>query len=248
MAAAARGRGATSGDPGTGAVSAPPAPPTADAVFGAHRRSAERFVALLADTGISHGLVGPREAPRLWDRHLLNCAVVHPAFPRGARVADVGSGAGLPGLALAIVRPDLHLELIEPLKRRTTWLRTTVAALGLANVTVREGRAEAFWDVLSFPFVTARAVAPLGDLARLCLPLLAPGGSLIALKGAGASAEVARERAGLERLGAILVTVESFGEPLVDPPTVVVRVDIGAVVPGRRPARPLRPRGRPTGS
>ena len=123
----------------------PPAPAVAEVVFGERLALAERFTAILADSGVSHGLVGPREVPRLWERHVLNCAVVHPAIPEGAPVIDVGSGAGLPGLALAIVRPDLRLLLVEPMLRRTTWLTNTVEELGLDNVEVHRGRAEQFW-------------------------------------------------------------------------------------------------------
>ncbi len=128
---------------------APPAPPASAAVFGERAPLADQFAAILADTGVSHGLIGPREVPILWDRHILNCAVAHEAFPVGAEVVDVGSGAGLPGLALAIARPDLHLHLVEPMLRRTTWLSDAVAALELTNCTVHRGRAEEFHGVLS---------------------------------------------------------------------------------------------------
>ncbi|MEO7448589.1 MAG: 16S rRNA (guanine(527)-N(7))-methyltransferase RsmG [Humibacillus sp.] len=147
----------------------PPTPPSARAIFGGHLSQAEEFVRVLADTGISHGLIGPREAPRLWDRHVLNCAVTHLAIPETGRtqgVIDVGSGAGLPGLALAIVRPDLHLHLVEPLARRTGWLTGAVAELGLTNVTVHTARAEAMWDELQAPWVTARAVSAITRLAE----------------------------------------------------------------------------------
>ena len=122
-----------------GAADPPTTPPAAAGVFGDRLELAEHFVAILADTGISHGLIGPRETPRLWDRHVLNCAVVQEAIPRlegTQQVIDVGSGAGLPGLALALARPDLDLHLVEPLARRTGWLTGSVAQLGLTNVTV----------------------------------------------------------------------------------------------------------------
>ena len=135
---------------------------------------AEQFAAILADTGVSHGLIGPREVPRLWERHLLNCAVIADAFPREARLIDVGSGAGLPGVVLAIVRPDLEVHLVEPMLRRTQWLEGVVADLGLASVTVHRGRAEEFAGVLAAPYVTARAVARLDKLARWCVPLREP--------------------------------------------------------------------------
>src|SRR5690349_8281791 len=158
------------------AVPAPAAPPAAATVFGARLGLAERFAEILADTGVSHGLIGPREVPILWERHLLNCAVVHEAFPKGATVADVGSGAGLPGLALAIVRPDLHLHLVEPLLRRTAWLAEAVRQLGLANVTVTRARAKELHGSLQVPYATARAVERIDKLARWTFPLLVPGG------------------------------------------------------------------------
>lgn len=226
-----------------GAAAAPsagvPQPPVAAAaVFGGRLAVAERFTALLADSGVSHGLVGPREVPRLWERHVLNCAVVHPAIPGGSEVIDVGSGAGLPGLALAIVRPDLHLHLVEPMLRRTTWLGDAVHALDLTNVTVHRGRAEQFWGRLSAPVVTARAVARLADLAGWCLPLLTAGGSMLALKGSSAAEELASDRAGLQRLGMVEDAIETYGDGLLDPPTTVVRLTIGpAVRGGGRPSR-----------
>ena len=121
---------------------APPAPAGAAQVFGERLALAERFTAILASSGVSHGLIGPREVPRLWERHVLNCAVIHPAIPVGAMVIDVGSGAGLPGLALAIARPDLDLHLVEPMLRRTNWLSMAVADLELTNVSVHRGRAD----------------------------------------------------------------------------------------------------------
>ena len=201
-------------------------------MFGDRLALARRFTALLADTGVSHGLIGPREVPRLWDRHVLNCAVIHPAIAAGQMVIDVGSGAGLPGLALAIARPDLDLHLVEPMLRRTSWLSMAVDELELTNVTVYRGRAEQFWGVLSAPVVTARAVARLGELAGWCLPLVLPGGSMLALKGSRAAEELEADRAVLRRLGAVAEVIESFGRGVVDPETTVLRV-----VLGDRPAR-----------
>jgi 16S rRNA (guanine527-N7)-methyltransferase len=206
---------------------APPAPAGAAQVFGNHLALAHRFTAILTDSGVSHGLIGPREVPRLWERHLLNCAVIHPAIPEGAMVIDVGSGAGLPGLALAIARPDLDLHLVEPMLRRTNWLSMAVADLELTNVSVHRGRAEQFWGTLSAPVVTARAVARLGELAAWCLPLLLPGGSLLAIRGASVAEELKADRAGLRRLGAVDEVIESFGSGVVDPPTTVLRVVLG---------------------
>jgi 16S rRNA (guanine527-N7)-methyltransferase len=207
----------------------PPPPPVGAAqVFGDRLVLAERFTAILTDSGVSHGLIGPREVPRLWERHLLNCAVIHPAIPAGQMVIDVGSGAGLPGLALAIARPDLDLHLVEPMLRRTNWLAMAVAELGLTNVSVHRGRAEQFWGILSAPVVTARAVARLGELAGWCLPLLLPGGSLLALRGSSVAAELDAERAVLRRLGAVDEVIERFGSGIVDPETTVLRVVVGA--------------------
>ena len=218
---------------------APPTPNAARDLFGDRVEVAEHYVAILADTGISHGLVGPREAPRLWERHVLNCAVVHPLFAPDTEVADIGSGAGLPGLVLAIIRPDLHLHLVEPLQRRTVWLRRTVAELELDNVTVQDGRAESLWGGRRFPAVTARAVARLGELGRWTLPLLEAGGSLHALKGSRGPEELEVDRDELTRLGAASCSVNHFGAGIVDPETVVVSVTVSSVVHGRRaPKRP----------
>lgn len=172
------------------------------------------FAGILADVGVERGLIGPREAPRLWERHLLNCAVVaDPAaglIPAGVRAADVGSGAGLPGLVWAIARPDIRVVLIEPLLRRSTFLDEAVARLGLGErVAVLRGRAE---DVIKDPLwspvqvVTARAVAPFERLIGWTVPLLAPGGWVVALKGSSAAAELAQ--AGPAALAAGLVDLE----------------------------------------
>ncbi len=211
----------------------PPAPLGAVQVFGEQLAVAERFTAILTDTGVTHGLIGPREVPRLWERHVLNCAVIHSAVADGQMVIDVGSGAGLPGIALAVARPDLDIHLIEPMLRRTTWLSSTIEELELTNVTVHRGRAEEFWGVLSAPVVTARAVAKLSELAGWCLPLLLPGGSLLALKGARAAEELETDRALLRRMGAVEERIETFGLGVVEPATTVLRV-----VLGDRPSRP----------
>ena len=207
---------------------APPAPPAGAAqVFGDRLVLAEQFTALLADSGVSYGLIGPREVPRIWERHVLNCAVIHPAIPVGQMVIDVGSGAGLPGLALAIARPDLNLHLVEPMLRRTNWLTMAVAELGLTNVSVHRGRAEEFWGTLSAPVVTARAVARLGELAGWCLPLVRPGGCMLALKGSSVAEELDANLPTLRRLGAVDAVVETFGAGIVDPETTVLRVVLG---------------------
>ncbi|OLT19571.1 hypothetical protein BJF81_08615 [Ornithinimicrobium sp. CNJ-824] len=201
------------------AAGLPPPPPAAVRLFGERLPLAVRYAEELATTGIEHGLVGPREAPRLWDRHLLNCLLLESAIPQGATVVDVGSGAGLPGIVLALARPDLHVHLVEPLLRRTTWLDRTVERLGLDNVVVHRGRADQV--ELSAPVVTARAVAALGTLAGWTLPLLEPGGRLLALKGTTAAEELADAHPVLEQLGvtqARVLTLEAEG---VDPVNVV---------------------------
>ena len=159
-------------------------------MFGHRLPLAERYATLLSTGGIERGLIGPREADRLWERHLLNCAVIGELVPTAARVLDVGSGAGLPGIPLAISRPDLQVELVEPMLRRTSWLEETVAALGMADtVVVTRGKA-AVIGPRQVDVVTARAVAPLERLLPMCMPFLRPGGVLLALKGEQAQVEV----------------------------------------------------------
>jgi 16S rRNA (guanine527-N7)-methyltransferase len=189
-------------------------------VFADRLPLAERYVDLLISAGVERGLIGPREVPRIWERHILNCAVVVPRVPQGATVADVGSGAGLPGLVWAIARPDLRVTLIEPLLRRTVFLEEVVEVLGLEQVTVRRARAEDLDD--HFDVVTARAVAPLEKLAGWCLPLVRPGGVLLALKGRTAEEEVASSRVSLHKMGATDIVVTSHGDLQV--PTTVVEV------------------------
>ena len=186
---------------------------------------AERYAGLLVGDGVVRGLIGPREASRLWDRHLLNCAVLTELLPEQATVADVGSGAGLPGLVLAIARPDLQVTLIEPLLRRTRFLEEVVDALGLADqVDVLRGRAEDLPAERTFDVVTARAVAPLGRLARWCLPLVSAHGELIAMKGSSAQAEVAEAAGDLAALGCATPVVVELGAGLLEQPTWAVRL------------------------
>ena len=186
------------------------------------------FAELLAHEGVTRGLIGPREVPRLWSRHLLNCAVVvDPTLdlvPGGSRVADVGSGAGLPGLVWAIVRPDLRVVLIEPLLRRSTFLAEAVAELGLGErVEVWRGRAEdAASDLAPADVVTARAVAPLDRLLGWTAPLLRPGGVLVALKGSSAQEEIDGAAAAAAATGMTGLHVREVGAGIVDPPTTLV--------------------------
>lgn len=194
-------------------------------LFGDRLPLAERYAELLVTQGVERGLIGPREVPRLWERHLLNCVAVVPRVPEGATVADVGTGAGLPGLVWAIARPDIHMTLIEPLLRRTTFLEEAVADLGLDNVEVLRARAEDLVKERShatYDVVTARAVAPLDRLGRWCLPLVSAGGVLLALKGRTAQDEVEDSRRVLNGLGARSIVVSSYGE--LEVPTTVVEV------------------------
>ena len=191
-------------------------------------RPLQEFADLLASAGVERGLIGPREVPRLWDRHLLNCAVVaEPArglVPDGCRVADVGSGAGLPGLVWAIARPDLRVVLIEPLLRRVTFLSEAVTALGLGDrVEVWRGRAEDGGPHREqMDVVTARAVAPLDRLVGWTAPLLRPGGRLVALKGSSAVTEVDTAADAVVAAGLVDLQVVEVGAGVVDPPTTVV--------------------------
>ena len=192
--------------------------------------SLARYAELLATAGVERGLIGPREVPRLWDRHLLNCAVAVPLVPQGADVIDVGSGAGLPGIVWAIVRSDIRVTCLEPLQRRATFLEEAVAELGLTGrVQVVRGRAE---DIvrgrgpvtsLRARVATARAVAPMERLAGWTVPLVQPGGELLALKGRSAAEEVEASRSVMERLGIVSVEIVECGEGVVDPVTTVVR-------------------------
>ena len=188
---------------------------------------AERYAALLAGDGVIRGLIGPREVPRLWERHLVNCAVLAELVPEGATVCDLGTGAGLPGIVLAIARPDLHVTLVEPLRRRTTFLEEVVAELGLERCEVRRARAEQLHGTERFDVVTSRAVAPLPRLLAWSMPLVSPSGALLAMKGSRATAEIADAGDDLRLLGCADPEVLSLGagEPArLDPPTTVVRV------------------------
>jgi 16S rRNA (guanine527-N7)-methyltransferase len=212
---------------GVNDVAALAPPPAAEEYFGTALPQVRRYAALLAGRGAERGLIGPREVPRLWDRHLLNCAVVHEAIPRHAAVADVGSGAGLPGVVIALIRTDLSVTLVEPLLRRATYLEEIVVELELSHVTVVRARAEELHGSLSVDVVTARAVASLDKLARWTLPLLRPGGRLLALKGESVIEEVAKARGALVRAGAVAVDVEEYGSGIVDPATRVAVIEAG---------------------
>ncbi|WP_018684251.1 16S rRNA (guanine(527)-N(7))-methyltransferase RsmG [Actinokineospora enzanensis] len=223
-------------------------PQAAATVFGERVEVAERFVALLAEHGVARGLIGPREVDRLWDRHVLNSAVLAEGVPTGARVVDVGSGAGLPGVPLAIARPDLNVTLVEPMARRVAWLDEVVETLALTTVTVVRGRAEepaVRSRVLGAEVVTARAVAPLAKLSGWCLPLVRQGGLLIALKGASAAEEIDRDREAIAALGGGEPRLETYGGAVLDMPTTAVLIErVRSTAVGReRPRRTRKDQG-----
>ena len=205
-------------------------PPLLPRWLAEHREALTAYVALLADAGVTRGLIGPREVPRLWQRHILNCAVVaDPAvaiIPDGARIADVGSGAGLPGLVWAIARPDTSVLLIEPLLRRSTFLSEAILQLGLSGrVEVHRGRAEDEAQLPGFSpadVVTARAVAPLDRLIGWTVPLLADGGQLVALKGSSAREELDTAAGTAADAGMRDLRVVEVGAGFVEPPTTVI--------------------------
>ncbi|GAA3622307.1 16S rRNA (guanine(527)-N(7))-methyltransferase RsmG [Microlunatus ginsengisoli] len=189
-------------------------------VYGPALESISHYVDILTSRGIDYGLIGPREADRVWDRHVLNSAALTGLVPTGARLVDVGSGAGLPGLPLAILRPDLEVSLLEPLLRRTRFLTEAVAELGLADrVRVVRARAEEHRD--TYEVVTARAVAPLPRLVPWCAPLREPDGIVLALKGSSAADEVRAATAVLAKARLRAEVLELRAHPRAEPTTVV---------------------------
>ncbi|WP_197024683.1 16S rRNA (guanine(527)-N(7))-methyltransferase RsmG [Cellulomonas sp. KRMCY2] len=205
--------------------------------FGEAHATVARFAALLADQGVLRGLIGPREVVRLWERHLINSASVVPFLPASGTVIDVGSGAGLPGVVLAALRPDLHIVLLDPMERRVAWLIEVVEQLGLTSVEVVRGRAEDMQGTLVADAVTARAVAPMDRLAGWTLPLLRSGGVLLAMKGQTAHQELEDAASAIRSLGGgpgeVLEapTIEGFTG------TTIIRVVRELVIP-RAPAKP----------
>ncbi|NIZ90694.1 16S rRNA (guanine(527)-N(7))-methyltransferase RsmG [Kineococcus rubinsiae] len=203
-------------------------PAAAADVFGERVELAAAYVAYLADAGVERGLIGPREVPRLWSRHLLNCAYLHELIPQDASVIDVGSGAGLPGIPVALARPDLQIRLVEPLERRFHFLREVVAELGLRDqVAVVRGRAEDVAGEFSAPIVTARAVAPLATLYGWTMPLVQTEGSLLAIKGRSAPEEIEAAGAALKALGITTTPEVVHCGPDDETGTTVVRVGRG---------------------
>ena len=229
---------------GTGSPAQAPASEAAT-VFGAGLPVAVRYAELLAEHGVVRGLIGPRELDRLWDRHLLNSAVVAEQVPRDARVVDLGSGAGLPGIPLAIARPDLTVTLVEPMARRVDWLEYVIMTLGV-DVAVVRGRAEEptiVKRVGGADVVTARAVAPLARLCGWGLPLLRHGGLLVAMKGASAADEVARDRQAVARAGGGEPWIVRCGAGLLSEPATVVMVErVNGTADGDRSRRTRKDR------
>lgn len=202
-------------DPSVPVDAAPPTPAGAAEVFGSRLHLAERYVEILASAGLERGLMGPRERPRLWDRHVLNSSAAAAHLAQGEIVVDIGSGAGLPGIPLALARPDLRMTLVEPLLRRVTFLAEVVDELGI-EVTIVRGRAEEKSVVAvcgQADVVTSRAVAPLARLAGWSAPLLRDGGRMVALKGSSSAEELLRDRAAVQRAGFGDLRVEVVSAP-----------------------------------
>lgn len=198
-------------------------PTEASAVFGENLERARRFTAALGEHGEERGLIGPLEPARLWSRHILNSAVAAPLFASGARVGDVGSGAGLPGIVLAIARPDVQWVLIEPMERRVTWLQEQKDALGLDNVEIVRARGEEWIEGAVLDAVTARAVSALKTLIPLTAPLVRVGGELVLLKGANAANEIDAAAKQIRKYGLDDIRVEMVGDGVIAEPTRVVR-------------------------
>ena len=196
-------------------------PAIAAAVFGAGIDQARGYAAALVRDSDTLGLLGPREMPKLWSRHILNSAVVAELVNDGETVADVGSGAGLPGIPMAIAKPNAHFTLIEPMERRSEWLKQMVEELDLKNVTVLRARAEEVGQ--AFDVVTARAVAALPKLLRWCVPICHEGGRVIALKGAKATEEIEDARKLAKKLKIKDFEIVTVGAQILPEPTLVVR-------------------------
>jgi 16S rRNA (guanine527-N7)-methyltransferase len=223
-------------------VDVPAAPRVADVFFGAGLERAQRYAAILAGAGVDRGLLGPREVDRLWERHLLNSAAVAELLEPNARVADIGSGAGLPGIPLCLARPDLRMTLIEPLLRRSEFLREVVEELGLTATIIR-GRAEESavrQQLGEVDAVVSRAVASLDKVTKWSMPLLRSGGRMLALKGERAEEEIRVHRRVMASRGAVDVRVMRCGADYLDPPATVVvarrRSPVGDRSMGRRQA------------
>lgn len=199
-------------------------PIEAAAVFGDRIDLARSYAAALVRDSDLLGLLGPREMPRLWSRHILNSAVVAELVPPGKTVCDIGSGAGLPGIPMAIVLPDTLFTLIEPMERRSDWLISVIDELALKNVEVIRARAEEVGEV--FDIATARAVSALPKLLRMCIPLVRHGGEILALKGSKAAEEIEEAKRIQKKLGVESFKIEFAGARLLSEPTLVVRTKL----------------------
>jgi 16S rRNA (guanine527-N7)-methyltransferase len=202
----------------------PSAPEVARGVFSDALPLAAAYADLLARQATVRGLIGPREVPRLWERHLVSCALVTDLVPDAATVCDIGSGAGLPGVVMAIRRPDLQITLVEPLLRRTTFLEEVIASLRLTNVTVERARAESLHGTRTFDVVTSRAVAPMARLSQWSLPLVRSGGAFLAMKGSSVQAELDSGAKAIRAGCGVLDGIVELGRDLLDPPVRIVRV------------------------
>ena len=227
-----------------------PPPPEALAVFGDQLQRVVAYAELLSGPGVDRGLLGPREAGRLWDRHLLNCAGLTELVPTGALVLDLGAGSGLPGIVLAMQRPDVTVVLVEPLLRRATFLEEAVASLELRNAVVRRARAEELAGSYAVEVVTARAVAPLERLVGWALPLLRPGGVLLAQKGEQAEEELAAAAQAITRAGGRqgqITEVGSASSGTVARVVVVTRAETSRAGGSDHPRMVAQGKGRPAG-
>ncbi len=220
----------------------PPPPAAVREIFGDKLAVVQRYAALLAGPGTDRGLMGPHEIDRVWERHILNCAVVAELVPGSCTLVDIGSGAGLPGIVLAILRPDLSVILVEPMLRRSVFLSECVADLGLSNVEVRrcraedlarEGRGAPPGRQFAADVVIARAVAPLRRLAGWAVPLVKPGGIVLAIKGDRAREELAEAQGVLRAMGVVRAEILVVGQDKVKDGTVVIRIIAGAGMGGR---------------
>ncbi|WP_448464630.1 16S rRNA (guanine(527)-N(7))-methyltransferase RsmG [Mycolicibacterium sp. XJ870] len=225
----------------------PAAPEAAFLVLGDRLGTAERYAAILAGAGVEWGLLGPREVDRLWERHILNSSALGELLSAGERVADIGSGAGLPGIPLALARPDVRVTLVEPLLRRSEFLRAVVDELEL-DIDVVRGRAEdaaVREQAGESDVVTSRAVASLDKLTRWSMPLLRENGRMLAIKGERAEAEIEEFRRVMASLGAVDARVVRCGANYLNPPVTVVAARRGSTKRGREgPAAKAGPRGR----
>ena len=199
-------------------------PAAAESIFGDQIGKARLYFEALVRDGDLLGLLGPREMPKLWTRHILNSAVVAELVSAGQTVADVGSGAGLPGIPMALVQPEAQFTLIEPMERRSDWLKAIVQELGLTNVRVQRARAEEVAEV--FDTVTARAVSALPNLLRMCVPMTKHGGEVIALKGSKATEEIQEAKKLQKKLGIASFEIVRVGSEFLTDPTLVVRTKL----------------------